>query len=50
MFPWVGLEPTKYFRTEIEKYFVCFLVQVKTVELAFEINWPLSNQKILNGI
>ena len=26
------------FRAEIEKYFVRFLVQVKTVELAFEIN------------
>ena len=41
IFPWVGLEPTKYFRAEIEKYLVRFLVQVKTVELAFEINWRL---------
>ena len=37
----MGLEPTNIFRAEIEKYFVRFLVQVKTVELAFEINWPL---------
>jgi hypothetical protein len=36
----VGLEPTSS-RAEIEKYFVRFLVQVKIVEFAFEINWPL---------
>ena len=29
------------FRAEIEKYFRWFLVQMKTVESAFEINWPL---------
>ena len=28
-------------RTEIKKYFRCFLVQMKGLELAFEINWPL---------
>ena len=35
--------PWKYyiFRAEIEKYFVQFLVQMKVVEFAFEINWPL---------
>ena len=42
---WVGLEPTKQyiFRAEIEKYFCWFLVQIKTVEFAFEINWPLDS-------
>ena len=41
--PWVELEPTKeiYFRAGIQKYFVRFLVHVKTVEFAFEIIWPL---------
>ena len=28
-------------RTEIKEYFRCFLVQMKGLELAFEINWPL---------
>ena len=37
------LEPTKdhFFRTEIEKNFVCFLVQMKIAKSPFEINWPL---------
>ena len=29
------------FRSEIEKYVCSFLVQMKTAEFAFEINWPL---------
>ena len=33
-----GLNSQNIFRAEIEKYFVRFLVQLKTVELAFEIN------------
>ena len=28
-------------RAEIQKYFCCFLVQMKSLEFAFEINWPL---------
>ena len=32
--PWLGLEPTNL------EYFVRLLVQMKTVEFAFEINWP----------
>ena len=28
-------------REEIQKYFCWFLVQVKSLEIAFEINWPL---------
>ena len=34
-----GSNPRKYYisRAEIEKYFVQFLVQMKTVEFAFEI-------------
>ena len=39
--PWVGLEPTMYFRAEIQKYFARFLVQVKLAKSPFEINWPL---------
>ena len=35
----VGLEPTKFLRAEIEKHFVRFLVEMKTV--AFEIIRPL---------
>ena len=31
-----------YFRAEIQKYVVRFLVQMKNVEFAFEINWPLA--------
>ena len=30
-----------YFSAEIQKYFVHFLVQMKTLKFAFEINWPL---------
>ena len=34
-------------RAEIEKYFVHFLVKMKTSKFAFEINWPLRpNQQI----
>ena len=40
IFPWVEVKPTKTLK-EIEKYFRWFLVQVKTVDFAFEINWPL---------
>jgi hypothetical protein len=28
-------------RAEIQKYFCCFLVQMKNLVFAFEINWPL---------
>ena len=30
-------------RAEIQKYFVGFLVQMKSLEFAFEINWPLAD-------
>ena len=30
------------FRAELEKFWVRFLVQMKAVEFAFEINWPLT--------
>ena len=30
-----------YFRVEIQNYFIIFFVQVKTIESAFEIIWPL---------
>ena len=35
-----GSNSRKYyiFRAEIEKFFVCFLVQMKTVEFSFEMN------------
>ena len=40
--PWVWLEPTiYYFRAELQKYFLRFLVQVKIAKNPFEINWPL---------
>ena len=32
-------------RAEIQKYFRWFLVQMKSLEFAFEINWPLGSQK-----
>ena len=32
-------------RAEIEKHFVRFLVQMKTSKFAFEINWPLTEQR-----
>ena len=32
-------------RAQIQKYFCCVLVQMKSLEFAFEINWPLE----LNG-
>ena len=34
-------KPKIYFRAEIQKNFVCFLVQMKTVKFAFEISWSL---------
>ena len=42
--PWVGLEPKKeiYFRAEIQKKFVRFLVQMmKALKFAADIYWPL---------
>ena len=39
---WVGLEPTKFLRAEIEKHFVRFLVEMKTLKFAFDIYWPLA--------
>ena len=47
----MGLEPTKQyiFRAEIEKKFVRFLVQMKTLEFAFEINWPLDSCQMEEG-
>ena len=47
--PWVGLEPTKQyiFRAEIEKNFVHFLVQMKTVEFAFELKSNLLDQNVI---
>ena len=41
------LEPTKvsFFRAEIEKFFVRFLVQVKMAKSPFEINWPLKKKR-----
>ena len=32
-------------RADIQKCFHCFLVQVKSLKFAFEINWPLRNSK-----
>jgi hypothetical protein len=32
-----GSNPQIYFRAEIQKYFLSLLVQIKTVEFAFEI-------------
>ena len=31
-------------RAEVQKYFRWFLVQMKSLEFAFEINWPLARQ------
>ena len=45
--PWVGLEPTIYFRAELQKYFVRFLVQVKIAKSPFKINWPLNHPTFL---
>ena len=39
-----------YFRAEIQKYFVRILVQVKTVEFAFNIIWPLLRSVTLQGL
>ena len=41
--PWVGLEPTNLhiLGQKYKNIFVLFLVQMKTVEFAFDINWPL---------
>ena len=41
------LKPTKmsFFRAEIEKFFVRFLVQVKMAKSPFEINWPLKKKR-----
>ena len=54
------IEDKKYFleyesticisRAEIEKYFVQFLVQMKTVEFAFEIIWPLVSDRKLSNL
>ena len=52
-FPWVGLKP-KNLNILGQKYtniFVRFLVQMKNIEFAFEINWPLgfeSNHTLLS--
>ena len=45
--PWVRLEPMIYFRAELQKYFVRFLVQVKIAKIPFKINWPLIFDTIL---
>ena len=34
-------------RAEIQKIFVGFLVQMKSLEFAFEINWPLLQNQML---
>ena len=35
------IQPLLEARAEIQKYFRWFLVQMKSLEFAFEINWPL---------
>ena len=35
-------------REEIQKYFLCFFVQMKSLEFAFETNWPLVASQILS--
>ena len=36
-------ESIGYFKAEIQKYFVCFLVQMKSLKTPFEIDWPLDD-------
>ena len=42
-----GSNPQKYYiRTEIEKFFVRFLIQMKISISPFENNWPLISEQI----
>ena len=40
------IRPLLEARAEIQKYFFGFLVQMKSLEFAFENNWPLETDKI----
>ena len=41
------IRPLLEARAEIQKYFRCFLVQMKSLEFAFEINLPLAKTAVL---
>ena len=44
------IQPLLEARAEIQKYFCWFLVQMKSLEFAFEINWPLTLISVLVSI